>query len=165
MAIKHKIKFKKIDQGRGTSPAVLRSSGPKLRPEEGSVEPLALDGESIRRDVPADDMIAYLAGLFDGEGSVMYKQYLEKRKNRPNPALCWRIRLEVAMTDKDTIKHIYDTLMVGWWGPRKVRPGRLPQWRWSTSYRGANEVAKLFLPYAITKKEVLQKIVDHYGSK
>ena len=55
MAIKHKIKFK-IDQGRGTSPAVLRSSGPKLRPEEGSVEPLAFDGESIRRDVPADDM-------------------------------------------------------------------------------------------------------------
>ena len=57
MAIKHKIKFKKIDQGRGTSPAVLRSSGPKLRPEEGSVEPLALDGESIRRDVPADDNV------------------------------------------------------------------------------------------------------------
>ena len=56
MAIKHKIKFK-IDQGRGTSPAVLRSSGPKLRPEEGSVEPLALDGESIRRDVPADDNV------------------------------------------------------------------------------------------------------------
>ena len=55
MAIKHKIKFK-IDQGRGTSPAVLRSSGPKLRPEEGSVEPLALDGESIRRGVPANDM-------------------------------------------------------------------------------------------------------------
>ena len=109
--------------------------------------------------------IAYLAGLFDGEGSVMYKQYLEKRKNRPNPSLCWRIRLDVAMTDKDTVKHIYDTLMVGWWGPRTVRPGRLPQWRWSTSYRGANEVAKLFLPYAITKKEVLQKIVDHYGSK
>ena len=56
MAIKHKIKFK-IDQGRGTSPAVLRASGPKLRPEEGSVEPLALDGESIRRDVPADDNV------------------------------------------------------------------------------------------------------------
>jgi hypothetical protein len=112
-----------------------------------------------------DSEIAYLAGLFDGEGSVMYKQYLEKRKNRPNPMFCWRIRLDVAMTDKNTIKHIYDTLMVGWWGPRTVRPGRKPQWRWSTSFRGANEVAKLFLPYAITKKEVLQKIVDHYGSK
>ena len=59
-----------------------------------------------------DSEIAYLAGLFDGEGSVMYKQYLEKRKNRPNPMFCWRIRLDVAMTDKNTIKHIYDTLMV-----------------------------------------------------
>ena len=61
-----------------------------------------------------------------------------------------------------TIKHIYDTLMVGWWGPRKVEPGRLPQWRWSTSFHGARQVAKLFLPYAKTKKKVLQKIVDHY---
>ena len=46
----------KIDRGRGTSPAVLRSSGPKLRPDKGSDEPSALDGETIRRDVPADDM-------------------------------------------------------------------------------------------------------------
>ena len=55
MAIKHKIKFK-IDRGRGTSPAELRSSGPKLRPDKGSVESSALDGESTRRGVPADDM-------------------------------------------------------------------------------------------------------------
>ncbi len=46
----------KIDRGRGTSPAELRSTGPKLRPDKGSVEPSALDGESIRRDVPADEM-------------------------------------------------------------------------------------------------------------
>ena len=58
MAIKHKIKFK-IDRGRGTSPAELRSSGPKLRPEEGSVESSALDGESTRRGVPADDMSVF----------------------------------------------------------------------------------------------------------
>ena len=58
MAIKHKIKFK-IDQARGTSPAELRSSGPKLRPEESSVESSALDGESTRRGVPADDMSVF----------------------------------------------------------------------------------------------------------
>ena len=61
MAIKHKIKVKNATvrgyQARGTSPAELRSTGPKLRPEEGSVEPLALDGESIRRDVPADENV------------------------------------------------------------------------------------------------------------
>ena len=42
-------------RGRGTSSAELRSTGPKLRPEEGSVESSALDGESARRSVPADD--------------------------------------------------------------------------------------------------------------
>ena len=46
----------KIDRDRGTSPAELRSTGPKLRPDKGSVESSALDGESIRRDVPADEM-------------------------------------------------------------------------------------------------------------
>ena len=125
------------------------------------------DGLTERKELVMESAssIAYLAGLFDGEGSVMYKQYIEKRKNRPNPMKCWRIRLDVAMTDEATIKHIYDTLDIGWWGPRTVRPGRKPQWRWSTSFRGANKVARMFLPYAKTKKEVLQKIVDHYDKK
>ena len=57
MAIKHKIKFKNEDRDRGTSPAVLRSSGPKQRPERVATK-LGVSGESIRRDVPADDMKA-----------------------------------------------------------------------------------------------------------
>ena len=55
MSIKHKIKFKKSDRDRGTSPAVLRSSGPKQRPERVATK-LGVSGESIRRDVPADEM-------------------------------------------------------------------------------------------------------------
>ena len=58
MAIKHKIKFK-IDRGRGTSPAEVRSTGPKLRSDKGSVESSALDGESTRRGVPANDMSVF----------------------------------------------------------------------------------------------------------
>ena len=54
MSIKHKIKLKSY-RGRGTSSVELRSTEPKLRPEEGSVESSALDGESARRSVPADD--------------------------------------------------------------------------------------------------------------
>ena len=57
MSIKQKIKFKQGYRGRGTSSAELRSTGPKLRPEEGSVESSALDGESIRRDVPDNDNV------------------------------------------------------------------------------------------------------------
>ena len=55
MSIKHKIKFKS-DQARGTSPAELRSSGPKQRPERVATTP-GVSGESIRRDVPADDNV------------------------------------------------------------------------------------------------------------
>ena len=56
MSIKHKIKFKNEDRDRGTSPAVLRSSGPKQRPERVATK-LGVSGESVRRDVPADDNV------------------------------------------------------------------------------------------------------------
>ena len=55
MSIKHKIKFKS-DQARGTSPAELRSPGPKQRPERVATTP-GVSGESVRRDVPADDNV------------------------------------------------------------------------------------------------------------
>ena len=55
MSIKHKIKFKKIDRDRGTSSAVLRSSGPKQRPERVATK-LGVSGESPRRGVSTDDM-------------------------------------------------------------------------------------------------------------
>ena len=66
MSIKHKIKFK-TDRDRGTSPAVLRSSGPKQRPERVATK-LGVSGESARRSVPADDM--------DYQGGGAYKAIL-----------------------------------------------------------------------------------------
>ena len=54
MGIKHKIKFKNEDRARGTSPAELRSSGPKQRPERVATK-LGVSGESVGRDVPAND--------------------------------------------------------------------------------------------------------------
>jgi len=55
MSIKHKIKLK-IDRDRGTSPAALRSSGPKQRPERVATT-LGVEGESIGRDVPDNDNV------------------------------------------------------------------------------------------------------------
>ena len=55
MAIKHKIKFRS-DRDRGTSPAELRSSGPKLGPERVATT-LGVEGESVRRDVPDNDNV------------------------------------------------------------------------------------------------------------
>ena len=45
-----------IDRDRGTSSAVLRSSGPKLGPARVATT-LGVSGESVRRDVPADDNV------------------------------------------------------------------------------------------------------------
>ena len=55
MSIKQKIKFKNEDRDRGTSPAVLRSSGPKQRPERVATK-LGVSGENVGRDVPASEM-------------------------------------------------------------------------------------------------------------
>ena len=53
--IKRILKLKSIDQARGTSPAVLRSSGPKQRPERVATM-LGVSGESARRSVSTDEM-------------------------------------------------------------------------------------------------------------
>ena len=43
---------------------------------------------------------AYIAGRFDGEGSVSYKQYMRKRAHNKKAYPTWQIRLEIAMTDE-----------------------------------------------------------------
>ena len=75
------MKLKNDDRARGTNPA----KGVSLDlSDEGISKPeqrlSASDGESARRGVPADDMIAYLAGLFDGEGCVTYKKYWSNKR-------------------------------------------------------------------------------------
>ncbi len=37
--------------------------------------------------------IGYMAGLFDGEGSITYKKYKEKKKT--GTYNCWRIVMEI----------------------------------------------------------------------
>jgi len=73
MSIKHRIKFKKIDRARGTSPAVLRSSGPKQRPERVATT-LGVSGESARRGVSTDDM--------EYQGGAAYKAILKLFSNQ-----------------------------------------------------------------------------------
>ena len=109
--------------------------------------------------------ISYLAGLFDGEGSVYYKQTKQKRHNRPGKPIhnIWVIRMEIAMTDESIIRWVHDFLGVGSCGPRKVKPGKKKQWRWRCSHRDAYYVARLLWPYVHVKLEKINQIIDHYG--
>ena len=113
----------------------------------------------------SESNIAYLAGLFDGEGSVYYKQLKQKRHQRPGKPVhnIWQIRMEIAMTDKDIIEWVYKTLKVGTWGERKVKPGRKRQWRWRCGVRDAYYVARLLWPYVQVKLHKVEQIIDHYS--
>ena len=56
--------------------------------------------------------LAYIAGLFDGEGSVSYKQYMRKRAHNKKAYPTWQIRLEIAMTDESLLIWLHEVLGV-----------------------------------------------------
>ena len=55
----------------------------------------------------SDTNIAYIAGLFDGEGCVSYKQYMRKRPHNKKPNPTSAIRMVIAMTDKSILKWVH----------------------------------------------------------
>ena len=108
--------------------------------------------------------IAYIAGLFDGEGNVMCKQYMRKKKGEKKAYKTWYIRCEIAMTDEMIIDWIYTTLGFGWSAEKKYnnKPKYKKQWRWCCGYRDALTFAKLVWPYAQVKLHQIERIIDHY---
>ena len=109
--------------------------------------------------------IAYIAGLFDGEGCVTYKQRMKKRGKEKKAYPTWDIRMEVNMTDKYVIEWIHETLGVGTFGkkpPGKGQLGRKMQYRWRCGFRDALYVAKLIWPYAQVKLHKIEQVIDHY---
>tara|TARA_Y100000296_G_C5033572_1_gene186117 strand:- start:23 stop:457 length:435 start_codon:yes stop_codon:yes gene_type:complete len=108
--------------------------------------------------------VAYIAGLFDGEGCVSYKQYNRQRKHNKKPYPTWQIRVEIAMTDKAVIEWLHETLGFGWSAEKKynTKPKYKRQWRWCCGYRDALIFAKLLWPFAQVKLHKLEQIIDHY---
>ena len=109
--------------------------------------------------------IAYIAGLFDGEGSIYYRQITEKRKGR-NPCKVWKIRMEMSMTDKNVMELVHETLGCGTLNERRfLKPYAKTwkkQWRWQCSHRDALYVCKLLWPHTIVKLHKIEQIIDHY---
>ena len=113
--------------------------------------------------------LAYLAGLFDGEGCVYYKQRYEKqRKDRPKKYKVWRISLEMSMTDKPVMQWVFNTVKCGTLSlnVKNKSPSSKPHWKdqwcWRCSHRDAYGVAKLIWPFAQVKLHKLEQIIDHY---
>ena len=115
---------------------------------------------------------AYIAGLFDGEGSIYYARRPEKKKKHNGEGFRYsnsmRISMEMTMTDKSVIKWVHDILGVGTVvkkprkGFRKDGTKYLMQWKWRCTFRDAFYVCCVLWPYAHTKLPKIQKIIDHY---
>ena len=104
--------------------------------------------------------IAYMAGLFDGEGHVEYKKRLVKQKKGKNKAYkTWSIRCEMSMTDRGVMEWFHETLGFGTLNEREAKlswTGKKTQWRWRRSYRDALVFAKLMWPYTRTNYRSLR---------
>ena len=118
--------------------------------------------------------IAYIAGLFDGEGSIQIKRAIERKKKhngKPGYRLSnsMRINMEITMTDESVLRWLHEVLGVGTLRPKKVKGKRkdgtkyLPQWKWRATFRDAYYVCRLLWPYAHTKLPKIQQVIEHYA--
>jgi hypothetical protein len=116
--------------------------------------------------------ISYIAGLFDGEGSIYYARRKEKKKKHNGIGFRYsnsiRISMEITMTDKEVIHWVHETLNVGTVvkkprkGFRKDGTKYLMQWKWRCTFRDAYKVCRLIWPWSKTKLEKVETIIDHY---
>ena len=119
--------------------------------------------------------IAYIAGLFDGEGSIYYARRPEKKKKHTGKGyrttVSQRISMEITMTDESVIRWVHEVLGCGTVnkkprkGLRKDGTKYLMQYKWRCTFRDAYYVCVLLFPYAHTKLEKIQKIIGHYSTQ
>ena len=117
--------------------------------------------------------IAYIAGLFDGEGSIHFKRGTEKKKKHKGKGYrtsnSLRLSMEITMTDESVLHYVHEVLGVGTLnkkprkGLRKDGTKYLMQYRWRCTFRDAYYVCRLLWPYAHTKLSKIQHVIDHYG--
>jgi len=117
---------------------------------------------------------AYIAGLFDGEGSIHFKRAPEKKKkHRGKPGYRWsnslRLSMEITMTDQSVLRWVHEVLGVGTLN-KKPRKGKrvddtkyLMKSRWPATFRDAYYVCCLIWPWAHTKLPKINQVMEHYA--
>ena len=122
--------------------------------------------------VPDTDK-AYIAGLFDGEGSIHFKRGIERKKKHKGKGYRYsnsmRISMEITMTDRSVLMWVHEVLGVGTLR-KKPRKGKrvdgtpyLMQYKWRCTFRDAYYVCCLIWPWSHTKLEKVQQIIQHYA--
>ena len=116
---------------------------------------------------------AYIAGLFDGEGSIYFAKRPEKKKKHNGKgyrtSMSQRISMEITMTDRSVLQWVHEVLGVGTLvkkprkGLRKDGTKYLMQWKWRCTFRDAHFVCSVIWPWSHTKLPKIQQILEHYA--
>ena len=119
--------------------------------------------------------IAYIAGLFDGEGSINITRRPERKKKHKGKGYrisnSMRISMEISMTDQSVLIWLHEVLGVGTLtdkprkGLRKNGTKYLMQYRWRCTFRDAYYVCCLIWPFAHTKLPKIQQVINHYSKQ
>ena len=105
---------------------------------------------------------AYIAGLFDGEGTITYKKYKEKKTKGTYD--CWRISMEIAMTDESVLIWLTKVLGCGTLNKKPRKNGHKMQYRWRCVFRDCFHVCCILFPFAHVKLGKIQQIIEHYST-
>ena len=122
--------------------------------------------------VPETDR-AYIAGLFDGEGSIYFTRRPERKKKHKGDGYrisnAMRISMEITMTDRSVLQYVHEVLAVGTLvkkprkGLRKDGTPYLKQYKWRCTFRDAYYVCLLIWPWSHTKLPKINQILEHYA--
>ena len=118
---------------------------------------------------------AYIAGLFDGEGSIYFTRRPEKKKKHKGKGFrvsnSLRLSMEITMTDESVIRWVHEIVGCGTVnkkprkGLRKDGTKYLMQYKWRCTFRGAYYVCCMIWPWSHTKLTKVRQIIDHYAKQ
>src|SRR3990167_5528882 len=99
------------------------------------------------------EKLAYVAGVFDGEGCITI------RLNRPTATSkhktpLYAIVTKVTMTHEPTVKYLYDLFRIGHFRLTKVATEtEKTAWSWTCMSKDAGIFLELVYPFLLTKKK------------
>jgi len=99
--------------------------------------------------------IQYLAGFFDGEGSVSL--FVDKKSKYKN------FKIRIVNTDKYVLDYIKKTFGGKIYSMKRYHKNHKDKWSWDLNGKAALPLIKSLYPFCIIKKQKLIKYMKEYN--
>ena len=104
--------------------------------------------------VASDTTLAYLAGFFDGEGSVTVG-----RKTRSTGDRSYFLQISITQPSLPALE-VYQSYFGGHVGSVKRPAGMSPTWQWSPHQAGKTLFLSSLLPFIVLKKQQFERALE-----